>query len=885
MKRKFLAKAITLGLLLAMPLSAQATKFVNQATDESKVFPNGLELSIDSTNVSSYNNDHLVFYNVTKTGEEVQGDINFEINGFKNEQKQIVIIQAAVTDATTNINGNINISSKDIKANRLRGVLAGLNTGAVVINGDVNVDVEDSVFSGGGIRAVQAQNNAKKIEVNGNVNVNAANTSGAVYGISMFDTAQANIGGNIDVNISNVKKAGFFRAAALSSTNTVKLGTAAKPADLNMKIIGTSTSDFIAGRIQTVYSSADLTHYGNANLYMENLTALKAGYDNISGYWVQKNKADLFGDVNVTYVATAERADTTMNQNIFGVSVGEGAANAVLNHTGNVNVYLAGKAEKMGLENNTVYGSVEGAHGTYKRTGLRTLYFGTDSMTFDSSEEKPFKGSFTNFDVIKVNKGSTLVLDTNQKTGFTGDQDFLGNHLKPDGKSYFDLAEDSTKVNGITAKGGTLSLSKDNSLIVDQGASAKIAAVSSNEGSLVVQGAENIVIGSLSGDQVTINTDTVKKGLLDIGSNTNKSMKLIGDSKASEQLTGSNATENLQQLADTVNVQEGNKQKQILLEQGAVLGSMQGATDENGKVIAQSVVEEVNPDNEAISNMGSISLMTWRAENNDMNKRLGELRDSKGEHGAWARMARGESKYGAQNVKNQYNYYQVGYDEKLSVDPHWTLGIALTRTEGNSSFSHGSAENKHTGVAVYGSYLKDDGSFIDLIAKYARMKNEFTINGGAGNGDFDTNGYSVSAEYGKRFTKNNGFWIEPQVELTYGYVGAASYLSSNGVQVRQDGMDSLVGRIGFSIGRYLKAGNVYARASYLYDFDGETKVSFNKGASRSFEQDLGGGWWEVGVGTNINLSDATHLYFDVEKTYGGNIATPWQWNAGVRWSF
>ena len=42
---------------------------------------------------------------------------------------------------------------------------------------------------------------------------------------------------------------------------------------------------------------------------------------------------------------------------------------------------------------------------------------------------------------------------------------------------------------------------------------------------------------------------------------------------------------------------------------------------------------------------------------------------------------------------------------------------------------------------------------------------------------------------------------------------------------------------------------------------------------------------EVGVGTNLNLSDATHLYFDVEKTYGGNVVTPWQWNAGVRWSF
>lgn len=48
---------------------------------------------------------------------------------------------------------------------------------------------------------------------------------------------------------------------------------------------------------------------------------------------------------------------------------------------------------------------------------------------------------------------------------------------------------------------------------------------------------------------------------------------------------------------------------------------------------------------------------------------------------------------------------------------------------------------------------------------------------------------------------------------------------------------------------------------------------------------LGGGWCEVGLGTNINLSDTTHLYFDIEKTFGAEIATTWQWNAGMRWSF
>ena len=44
------------------------------------------------------------------------------------------------------------------------------------------------------------------------------------------------------------------------------------------------------------------------------------------------------------------------------------------------------------------------------------------------------------------------------------------------------------------------------------------------------------------------------------------------------------------------------------------------------------------------SSMASLSLMTWRQENNDMNKRLGEVRASEGSQGIWARMARGQSK-------------------------------------------------------------------------------------------------------------------------------------------------------------------------------------------------------------------------------------------------
>ena len=392
-----------------------------------------------------------------------------------------------------------------------------------------------------------------------------------------------------------------------------------------------------------------------------------------------------------------------------------------------------------------------------------------------------------------------------------------------------------------------------------------------------------VKIENLEGTGGTINTNNVDNNLSINSKAADMSLTVNGTKEVTDAIASGNAS--LQDLADVVKSNNKSAADTVTSDANDIIGGY-SAEVIDGKVVDKTVKTFENPTNRAISDMANISLMTWRQENNDMNKRLGELRDSKGEHGAWVRMARGESKYGSQNVKNQYNYYQVGYDEKLSTNTNWTVGVALTRTEGTSTFARGTGENKHTGFAVYGSYLNDNGSFVDLIAKYARMDNDYsTIGAGVGDASYETNGYSLSAEYGKRFTKDNGFWIEPQVELTYGTVGSVDYLTSKGARVHQDSVDSLVGRLGFSLGKDIKQGNVYVRASYLYDFDGETKATMSGAGTASFEHDLGGGWWEVGVGTNLNLSDATHLYFDVEKTYGGNVATPWQWNAGVRWSF
>lgn len=482
----------------------------------------------------------------------------------------------------------------------------------------------------------------------------------------------------------------------------------------------------------------------------------------------------------------------------------------------------------------------------------------TDKATQDVTVNLGGTGNMT------ASKGVYNV-DNNANVNFTGGQWSINEWNTADGKDAGNAAVKSgasVDVNGASMKVGNLETEGTLNLKSKDGKAADISAE------------------TLKGANGTVTTDSLENKI-QAGTSEATGLTVKGNGDIADQILAGKAS--LEDLAGVVSDGNDSVAGAVETDDGIIAGKMSAKVGANGKIDASTVKRAIQQHNQAVSSMATLSLMTWRQENNDMNKRLGEVRASEGSQGVWARMARGQSKYGAQGIKNQYNYYQLGYDSKISDD--WILGGAFTYTDGDSSYTNGSGTNKHTGFAVYGSNLRDDGSFIDLIAKYAHMKNDFDVNGGVGSGDYSTNGLSFSAEYGKRF-QQEGYWIEPQAELTYGRVSSADFTTKNGASVHQDSMDSLVGRLGFSLGKDIKQGNVYVRASYLYDFQGDTSVTMSKeGATTPFKTDLGGGWWEFGVGTNLNLGHDTHFYLDVETTAGGDVDTPWQWNAGVRYSF
>ena len=313
-----------------------------------------------------------------------------------------------------------------------------------------------------------------------------------------------------------------------------------------------------------------------------------------------------------------------------------------------------------------------------------------------------------------------------------------------------------------------------------------------------------------------------------------------------------------------------------------------------------------NPDSDASETamVGSDAQMAlgsmWRIEGNNLMKRMGELRSDKeaAKGGVWARYYRGElsadSAYD-RNYSQDYTAFQGGIDKEQDYKGgKLYTGIAVNRIDSNAGYTAGSGDLSSTGVGVYASWLGSKGHYVDVIARGSKLANDFKLvdlSGNAAKADYDTWAYGISAEYGYRQQLNAGWFVEPQAELSLGRIGSVDYTTSNGVTIKQDSVDSAVVRLGFLGGKEFtiggRASNAYVKASALHDFGGNGGATGYYGSDSLALQtgDLTGTWYEIGLGANLGIAKNSNLYFDALKTFGGDLRTDWQFNAGLRFTF
>ena len=350
-----------------------------------------------------------------------------------------------------------------------------------------------------------------------------------------------------------------------------------------------------------------------------------------------------------------------------------------------------------------------------------------------------------------------------------------------------------------------------------------------------------------------------------------------------------NAEEAMQALDDVVNVDNSATiiQKKVIAE-GDINGAITQVTDTQGEVI-EEVKQEVNQKLDGYSSIAALSAVQWRHENDTLQKRMGELRDSEGTIGAWARIYGSEQEYGAQSVTAKNTTVQVGAD--YDIGSGFKLGGAFSYTDGSSTFDMGESDANMYGVALYGTWLADSGLYVDVIGKYSRLENEFTS--GTMKGEFDNNAMSLAVETGWHYALNELGFVEPSVGVTYGRIMGEDFVAHNGVKVEQDDYDSLIGRLGVRSGFYFpeKKGNIYARVAVLHDFMGDMEATASKANAAGvmqtthLKEDLGDTWVEYGIGANFNLSKNAYTFVDLEKTAGSDVKENWKWTVGARLAF
>ena len=460
---------------------------------------------------------------------------------------------------------------------------------------------------------------------------------------------------------------------------------------------------------------------------------------------------------------------------------------------------------------------------------------------------------------------------------------------------------DATTINSLSGNGGYIQMSDKTGthLNVEQYSGNTTIMYNHDEKTPTnILGGDVTIKAATAGSNITLHTDS-------IGTSKQEEVKKVLDALA-QKLTYTNHTDG--NLKGTVQILEGMTTSSAM-RTGAIAfdkNSGKGSLDTSKEVDVdlKYTGDYIYGDSETAMMKGAKSamastVMMWRSESNDLLQRMGDVRLATEESGVWAKYYGGKYEMDAQNTNFTTNYkaYQVGYDK--AVGNGWNVGVAVSHNEGDSRYDRGGeGEMTVTSLSVYGNKDYGDGRYLGLILKGSQLKNEYEVFNNDGyklEGDFKTWGTSISAEYGKRIEKGNGFYFDPSVELTVGHVQGKDYTATSDMlaaygktatmQVEQDDFNSIIGRVGFGIGQRTDKASYYAKLALAHEFGGDFDTHYTAEETKGTNIDFGDTWYEMQLGGTAKLSDNSLLYATYERSFGGDVTEKWRVDAGLRVTF
>ena len=303
-----------------------------------------------------------------------------------------------------------------------------------------------------------------------------------------------------------------------------------------------------------------------------------------------------------------------------------------------------------------------------------------------------------------------------------------------------------------------------------------------------------------------------------------------------------------------------------------------------------------------MNNVPSLNIAMGKAGMNSLNKRMGALRDmnnTDNRQGVWARTYYKDVTVD-EMIKTDMSLFGVeaGYDWLFRANEptkfYAGVMVGYMKTDSiktkNADGSNNTGEGDAPSVGIYATLANENGWFIDLAARnfWNKIENK-TVTASNNILKFDSkrNLITTSIEVGKTIEVDNGFKVEPKVEVAYMNAGSDSMEVVGGLgNLEYDAENYLNGRAAVMFSYKAEMGNKMLiepliELAYNREFAGKGKTRY---AGTETETSLKGGNVEVEAGLSMQLSK--DLYWHALGTYEkGSKLSGWGLNAGIRLGF
>ena len=305
--------------------------------------------------------------------------------------------------------------------------------------------------------------------------------------------------------------------------------------------------------------------------------------------------------------------------------------------------------------------------------------------------------------------------------------------------------------------------------------------------------------------------------------------------------------------------------------------------------------EITTPSTKAAIGIFSAAPTVWYGELSSLRSRMGELRYGKAQGGAWMRSYGNKynlSAAGGTAYQQTQQGVSFGADGMLPTSSgNVLLGVMGGYSKSDLDIIAGTTGSvKSTYVGVYGTWLSDEGYYIDAIIKANQFKNNADVrmsDGEKSKGNYKNYGLGASVEAGKHIKLKDNWFVEPFVQASSLWVNGEGYHLDNGLNAKSNKADSFLGKVGTSVGKNfpLHSGGFvqpYVKVAVAREFANSNNVKIN---TTRFSNDLSGNRGEIGAGLVAQLSDVLQVHGDVEYSNGENIEMPWGVNLGLRYNW